>query len=159
MRTPAPMALVLGARVLPDGRASPALKRRARHAAALVRRGEAGAIIASGAALHGPLSEARLIHDICVAEGVAPDRITLEETARTTTENIRAARPMIAPGTPVVLVTDRFHARRAALVARRLGLTARMSCPPAGRLSGLRRTRRGLREAAALVWSYCTLFR
>ncbi|EPX76412.1 hypothetical protein Salmuc_02914 [Salipiger mucosus DSM 16094] len=50
----------------------------------------------------------------------------------------------------VVVVTDGYHAPRARLVARRLGLVARSSSPRA-RLSR-RRLRAALREVPAYVW-------
>ncbi len=146
------VGLILGARVLPDGSPSPALKRRALHAAGLYRSGHVDRLIASGAGTGAPLSEARAAHDLCRAEGVPEDRIRLEETARSTYENIKASLPLIAPGEEVVLITDRYHAPRARLVARRLGLDATSAAPSLRGAPLVPLARNCAREALAWIW-------
>lgn len=149
-------ALILGAPIRPDGTPSAAMARRARHAAALYRDGVVKRLIASGGATrtegHTTRTEAEVMAQICHAEGVPRAHIFLDETANSTAENIAHALPLMRDhGLRLdVLVTDRFHAPRAKLVARAYGLCPHTSCPaPHG--SGPRALIRGyLREAVAL---------
>lgn len=146
-------ALVLGAKVLVDGRPSAALERRARHAAALYREGMVARIIASGGPPGAPVTEAEAIRRLCVSAGVPDAAILLETEATSTEENIRLARPILEANRigALWLVTDGFHARRAAFTARRQGLEARMSCPELTGVPLWRRVRMQVRETAALA--------
>lgn len=146
-----PVALVLGAAVGPGGLPSLALRGRALHAAGLVLAGRAGHLLACGGARGQGPAEAAVIAALARAAGVPADRITCEGRSRTTEENLAFARPMLAGlgNPPVVIVTDRFHARRALLIAAAMGLAARADCPAPGALPARLRLRRALREAAA----------
>lgn len=153
---PAPktdIAIVLGAAVWADETASPTLRRRAMHAAALYRDGKVGRIIGCGGVGKNPPSEAEMIRRICVEAGVPDGVIALEDKSTTTRENLAHAKPMmLASGCrTAVIVTDRYHALRVRLAARSLGLRATTSCPA---LTGTRRwmvARAYLREIPALV--------
>ncbi len=63
--------------------------------------------------------------------GVPPEAIMPEATSTTTLENIRNALPILADlnAQSVLIVTDRYHARRAAMVAHHFRLTAKVDCP------------------------------
>lgn len=148
-----PAALVLGAAVWPGGEPSPTLRRRARHAANLFAQGAVSHVIGCGGLGRHPPSEAAVIRAICMAAGVPETAILCEDRSRSTLENIENALPLLrglgCP--PVVIVTDRYHAGRARLVARHFGLEATASCPdqvgtPKGRL-----LRSWLREIPALL--------
>jgi uncharacterized SAM-binding protein YcdF (DUF218 family) len=150
---PRPVVLVLGAKVRPDGSASPALRHRALEGARLVTAGLARHLIASGGILHpGTPSEAALIARLAQEAGVPPARITRDEAARTTEENLRHAKALLPDlgGGPLLIVTDGWHAPRVRLLARALGLAATVHVvprpvPPHRRMLTL------LREAAALL--------
>ncbi|WP_094023693.1 YdcF family protein [Maliponia aquimaris] len=149
-----PVALVLGAAVRPGGVPSPALERRARHAAGLWHAGQVRALVLTGGVHTYPPSEAEVMAQVCRAEGIPATALYRETAALTTQDNIRLSLPILAAlgATEVVIVTDRYHAARARLVARRAGLRARVSCP---RLTGApmwRVARAWLREALALAW-------
>lgn len=124
-------ALVLGAAVQPGGQASAALKRRALHAARLYRSGCVERIIASGGPPGAAPSEAEVIRLLCLTAGVDDAHIHLEPRASNTEENIRLALPLLAENhlDLACLVTDRFHARRAEMVARAHGLAVPTDCP------------------------------
>jgi uncharacterized SAM-binding protein YcdF (DUF218 family) len=107
--------VVLGCRVRPDGRASLALERRARHAAHLYHRGLAPLVVATGGVGTHPPSEARAAAAVLRAEGVPDPRIVLEEVSTSTEENAREAARRIT-GTRVLIVTDAYHTFRARLV-------------------------------------------
>lgn len=146
-----PVALVLGAAVGPGGLPSPALRGRALHAAGLVLAGRAGHLLACGGARGPGPAEAAVIAALARAAGVPDGRISCEDRSRTTEENLAFARPILAGlgDPPVVIVTDRFHARRALLIAAAMGLAATADCPEPGATPPLRRLRNALREALA----------
>ena len=152
------IALVLGARVRPNGSASPSLRRRAEAAVRLWHDGRVAVILASGASPEGLPSEAQVIAQICRAAGVPPEALWLDAQARTTEENLRQAARMIRTAHPseampgVVLVTDLYHQPRARLVARRLGLRARSVWPPLRGALAWPFLKASLREIPALVW-------
>jgi len=148
------VALVLGASVRPDGRPSPALTRRVAHAVALWQAGRVGMLVLSGGVRTHPPAEAEVMARLCREAGVPDAALLLETRALTTEDNMRFARPLLDDlgCRDVVIVTDRYHAARARLVARRAGLRATASCP---RLTGApwwRVLRAWTREAVALVW-------
>lgn len=124
-----PVALVLGAAVWADG-PSPTLLRRARHGAALVLSGRAGRLIGTGGTGRHPPAEGEEIARIALEAGLPRDVVRAETASRSTWENVALSLPLIG-GAPVLVVTDRWHAPRAVMIARRLGLSARAApCPP-----------------------------
>lgn len=120
--------LILGAAVWPGGVASPTLARRTGHAAALWHAGMAGRVICCGGiGKHGP-SEAEVMAELLREAGVPEAAIVREDRSTSTYENIGFARAYLeAP--QVVLVTDPYHAPRALVIARAMGLEARADCP------------------------------
>ncbi len=110
--------VVLGCRVRSDGTASPTLARRARHAAALHRRGLAPIVVFTGGVGTYPPSEARAAAAVARADGLPEDAIVLEERSTSTEENAREAARLI-DAARVVVVTDAYHAFRAERVFRR----------------------------------------
>lgn len=143
-------ALVLGARVV-DGGPSPALRRRAEHAARLWLAGDAQVVVCTGADRWGGPSEAAVIAGVCRAMGVPEAALVLEERATDTVENLRFSKGLVAGFDRVLVVTDRAHGRRARMIARRLGMVVEVSAPPSPPWSRAR-VRRVLREGVALVW-------
>jgi len=150
------IGVILGARVCADGTASAALERRARHGARLFASGVIGGVIASGGQGRAPRSEASLIREICLKHGVPKARILVEDQASNTRENIRFSARLAPEGARLLLITDRYHAPRARLIARRMGLAVRLDCPAPARLSPLRLVRARMREALAYAWTFAT---
>jgi uncharacterized SAM-binding protein YcdF (DUF218 family) len=148
-----PVVLVPGAAVWDGGVASPALARRANHAAHLYHAGKTGHIIACGAVGKHPPSEARVIRDICTGLGVPAAAISLEERSTNTIGNIRFSLPFLEQlgSTTVIIATDAYHAPRALRIARKLGLTATADCPPSRTGSRRLRYKALLREALATL--------
>lgn len=147
-------AVVLGAGVWPGGEPSPTLRRRAMHAAALLRVGEVERAVLCGGVGEHPPSEARVMARLIEAEGVAAERLVLEERSTDTISNISNALALCPGMTRVVIVTDDFHSRRAKHIARHLGLTARASCPAVKGLGRRRILKARTRESFAMlkVW-------
>jgi uncharacterized SAM-binding protein YcdF (DUF218 family) len=150
-----PVALVLGAAVWAQG-PSPALVRRAMRAAELWRQGSVRHIVTCGGTGLHPPSEAEAARSLLIAAGVPPDAVSTEARSVNTRQNIGLALPVLRAlgATRVVVVTDRWHAPRARLIARRLGLDAASAHPPLTRQRVARQVRSALRELPALVWHW-----
>lgn len=146
-----PTIIVLGAAVWPGGVASPTLRRRASHAARLAMQTGARVITTGGTGKHPP-AEAWVAAEICRGLGVPDDRILRESASTSTYENLAFAARLMPAGSPVIIVTDRYHLPRARLTAWAIGLAASGSCPPEGGGQTLRRRRLWYlaREAIAL---------
>ncbi|PJE28983.1 DUF218 domain-containing protein [Pseudooceanicola antarcticus] len=143
-------AIVLGAAVRPDGTASPQLRRRTLHGAKLYHAGEVSRLALCGGVGRYGASEASVMADILRAEGVPEAALILEERSTDTITNISNALALCPDMKEVVIVTAPYHAPRARLIARHLGLRARSSCPEGG-LSGRKLRRAKLRELGGLV--------
>ncbi len=155
---PERIGIVLGARVHADGRPSPALRRRAQHGARLVLEGRLDRLILSGGPRGATFAEAQAMQRICLACGLNDAQVTLEEQAGTSVENLRFSMPLLGENCAVTLITDRYHAPRARLIARRLGLPVATSCARPGKVARGRLFKARLREAAAYAWTWLTLW-
>lgn len=153
-KTQKPVALVLGAAVRPGGVASPALERRTRHAITLWQQSKVSALVLSGGQKTHPPAEALVMAELCHAAGVPSRVLHIEPSALTTEDNFRCSRPLLDALAPpkVIVVTDRYHARRARLVARRQGLVVRVSSPDLIDVRRWRIVRAWAREMIALAW-------
>ncbi|MGE7432851.1 YdcF family protein [Kitasatospora sp. NPDC001175] len=126
----ADFVVVLGSGLIGGSRVSPLLASRLEHGRAVyerqVARGQVPILITSGG--QGPdehLSEAEAMADYLTERGFPADRIVREDRSRTTEENLtysRAIMEQARPGYRCVIVTNNFHAFRAALLARSTGV-------------------------------------
>nr|AYM52736.1 hypothetical protein [Archangium disciforme] len=107
--------VVLGARVLPGGEPSGALRARTEKAVALYQRGLAPRLVFSGGVGVHPPSEARVMLALATRLGVPAEACVLEEESHSTEENARhAARLLRDMGARrVVVVSDPYHLLRA----------------------------------------------
>ena len=118
--------VVLGAPLTPAGDISQVLAERVAAAVALYRAGGARRIVASGGTSHGaPRAEAAAIADALRAAGITD--VLVEDRSLSTAQNARLTAELLAPlGVRTVwIVTQPFHAKRAARLFRRAGLDAR----------------------------------
>jgi uncharacterized SAM-binding protein YcdF (DUF218 family) len=120
------VAIVLGAKVLPDGSPSPALTRRVAHAIALARAGTVGNLLMSGGPVAHAIPEARVMRALALDAGIAPDRVHVEERSVNTLTNARFSAPILAAQgwRRVLVVTDSYHMPRALYIFRRHGIAA-----------------------------------
>jgi len=150
------VVVVLGAAVWAGGVASPALQRRVIHGVLQMKARNADALLMTGGLGLYPPTEARVMAGIARRMGVAKDEILLEENATTTRESAAFCAAIIAQRgyRDVLLVSDRYHLRRARLAFRWQGIEARGSAPPvdASSLSLERRATRALREWIGIAW-------
>ncbi len=86
-----------------------------------------------------------------VEAGIPAAAIRPEDRSTTTAENIRFALPLIPDTADVVIVTDGYHAPRALLIARRLGLNARTACPGRRGANPRQQIKSALREIPAYL--------
>jgi uncharacterized SAM-binding protein YcdF (DUF218 family) len=150
-------ALILGAAVWEGGRPSPTLRLRTLHAVALWQRGEVQVLIPCGGLGRHPPTEAEVMRDLLLAEGIPATAIHSEDRSTSTHDNILFARPILAALgiRQVVIVTDATHAPRALLIARGQGLRATTSSPPlrGGHLpTTLRQALREVPATAVALW-------
>lgn len=147
------VALILGCAVWPGGEPSPTLRRRTLHAARLFLDGEVELLVPCGGVGRHPPAEAEAMRRLLVEAGVPDTAVHPEGQSRSTLENLLLARPILRRlgARRAVIVTDRTHAPRARLIARRLGIDASSSSPS---LRGARlrpMLRQALREAPAIL--------
>lgn len=149
--------VVLGARVLPDGRPGEDLFVRTQHAVDLYRQGIADTVICAGGFADDPRSAASVARSIAVASGVPAQDILLADGSSTTQEDAeQTARVMKTRGwQTAVLVSHPLHMYRCRLLFEAQGLTVYTS-PTNTRLSAIRPQWRivyVLREALVIFWS------
>lgn len=143
-------AVVLGARVRPDGSPTAALTGRVATAVMLYRAGLASRLIFSGGSPDGRPSEASVMLQLAVAAGVDSGRCVLEEASRSTRENAARCAALMPNDREVLLVTCDYHLLRATRHFQAYGFSV---APVASRraLRPLERAWRSLREAVALL--------
>ncbi|MBN9790851.1 MULTISPECIES: YdcF family protein [unclassified Pseudonocardia] len=98
----------------------------------LTRRGAGRLVLSGGKGDDERLAEGEAMARWAAAHGADPAVLTAETASRTTEENLRFSSALVGDG-PGVIVTSNYHAFRAALLARRLGVDAQaVGAPTAG---------------------------
>ena len=69
------------------------------------------------------LSEAQCMYNYLTAAGIDPSRITMEDQATSTMENLRYSMEFWEPNAQIAIVSNEFHLYRADQMARQLGLS------------------------------------
>ena len=82
-------------------------------------------IVTGGKGDENNLSEAQCMFNYLTAEGIDESRITMEDRATTTVENLQNVRAMLDTNEVDILSSD-FHLYRAGLIARDAGFTANL---------------------------------
>jgi uncharacterized SAM-binding protein YcdF (DUF218 family) len=119
---------------LDGGAVSAVLAGRLERAAALYRAGAAAGrppvlVLSGGAKADGGPTEAAAMAAALARLGVPADDLVLEDRSTTTEENLRLSAELLARRRvppPFAVVTSDFHAPRATVLARRLGLRVRV---------------------------------
>lgn len=120
---PTDVAVVLGARVNPDGTPSLALADRVDEAVRAYRAGLARRLIMSGGVDPDTgVSEARVMRDRAVQAGVPSDVIELDENGSNTAHTAQNVARLVPHGARVLLVSHYFHLPRTALLFHRQSL-------------------------------------
>ncbi|GEL22083.1 hypothetical protein PSU4_10370 [Pseudonocardia sulfidoxydans NBRC 16205] len=90
-------------------------------------------VVSGGQGPDEPVPESHAMADYLLAHAIPPDRVLCEDRSRTTDENLRFSKALIVERDPTarcVIVTNNFHAFRAALAARRAGLDGQVLGSP-----------------------------
>lgn len=119
----APVALVLGAKVDPDGTPSPFLAARLDVARRLLETGKVRAILVSGDHMSWEYNEPGAMFRYLTAAGVPAGKVVLDHAGFDTYDSCARARRVFGVRQAIV-VTQTFHLPRAVTVCRRLGVDA-----------------------------------
>lgn len=152
--------VMLGSGLIGGERVPPLLASRLRaglriHREQVARGGAAPVLLVSGG--QGPdekIPEARAMGRWLVAEGADPDLVLEENRSRTTTENLRFGRRLMEAadeGYVCVVVTNNFHAFRAAMTARKEGVRGQVIGSPTAAYFWPNAT---IREFVAMFWEH-----
>jgi vancomycin permeability regulator SanA len=144
----APVTLVLGAEVYPDGRPSPALESRLDVAIALLQSGKTNLLLMSGG--NGTI-ETDAMRDYVVTRGVPPEIVITDEAGGRTMSSCVTARETF-PELRLLVVSQADHAARATFICRRLGIDADGVAAP--EFTGDRLIVYWIRERFALVLAW-----
>ncbi len=117
--------LVLGAYVSPSGYPSKILNGRIKAAENyLNEHPNANAVLSGGKGSDEVISEAECMYNTMTADGIAPERLFMEDRATNTAENFRYSMEIIKENglnENLAVVTDGFHQLRARLISDRAG--------------------------------------
>ncbi|REK86534.1 YdcF family protein [Streptomyces inhibens] len=138
VRRDADYVVVLGSGLIGGSKVPPLLASRLERGRAvyerLAARGTAPVLLTSGG--QGPdeqLPESHAMADYLIERGFPADRIVREDRSRTTEENLRFSRAIMEAEKPdyrSVVVTNNYHAFRAALMARKTGVNGQVVGSP-----------------------------
>lgn len=150
------VAVILGAQVLPGGRASKTLEARVRHGAGLYERGEVDSLIPTGGLGEHPPREAEIMAGLLREAGVPESAVLLEDRATNTWDSaLRVAEIARRKGIREVrAVTDPLHCPRTVRAFREAGLRAwaePVYSSPVWRVPWMRRGQLA-REMVASIW-------
>lgn len=140
----AQFVVVLGAGLKDGGQVPPLLASRlergrsvyetlASHSAAEHHAADPVLIVSGGKGSDERVPEAEAMAQYLTSHGFPAGRIVLEDRSRTTEENLvfsKAIMDQRQPGSRCVIVTSSFHAFRAAIIARRLGINGQVTGAP-----------------------------
>jgi uncharacterized SAM-binding protein YcdF (DUF218 family) len=110
--------VILGAAIGSNGEPSDTLLERIEVGVELWKRGLAPRVVVTGRGEAGPMAQA------CERRGVPRSALVEEPRARSTRENALEVARLLGRGTPVLIVTQPYHQRRALACFRRAGLVA-----------------------------------
>jgi uncharacterized SAM-binding protein YcdF (DUF218 family) len=111
-------------------------------------------IVSGGKGDDEQVAEAAAMASYLTARGFPADHLLLEDRSRSTEENLlfsKAIMEQVRRGARCTIVTSDFHAFRAAMIARRLGIRGQVT---GARVAGYYRPSAMLREFAAVLLGY-----
>lgn len=152
--------VMLGSGLIGGDRVPPLLASRLRkgqeiHAAQIARGGRVPLLLTSGGkGTDEKLPEARAMADWLIAEGVPQEHVRLEDRSRTTEQNLEFSHTIMEGADPAyrcVVVTNNFHAFRAAMMARKAGVNGQVLGSPTAKYFWPSAT---IREFVAVFWEH-----
>lgn len=114
MPAASPLIVIFGAAIRPDGEPSAALLRRIGYGLEAAQRHPDAPILCSGGAPRPGPTEASIMARILRREGVAPERLILDEASLNTLDNVAAAVRCVREGdhAEVIACSDAYHLPR-----------------------------------------------
>lgn len=113
--------IVLGAQMKEEGPSNTLKKRLDKAIEYLVDNEETKVIVTGGQGSDEPVTEAQGMFDYLVENGVAADRIIMEDQSYNTHENLMNSKDLIPQGANIGIVTSDFHMFRAYAIAKKEG--------------------------------------
>jgi uncharacterized SAM-binding protein YcdF (DUF218 family) len=110
-------------------------------------------IVSGGLGFGKTTSEGTIMKNYLVENGILPERITIEEKATSTYENLLYTKKMIQSDDQVLIVTSDFHLFRTKMIAERVGVEAE-GLGSTLRISSIPQAH--VREYMAIIKSYFT---
>jgi uncharacterized SAM-binding protein YcdF (DUF218 family) len=154
---PVECALVFGAAVRNGDSPGPGITRRVQAAVELHARGDVERFIFTGGrGDRYQTSEAEVMRTLAVELGIDPADTQIEDSSRSTQQNLLFARPLTEDCNGVVAVSDRYHLARIRYLAWLMGWGTLDTAPAEAAPSRAFEVRNVLREALGL--GYYTLF-
>jgi uncharacterized SAM-binding protein YcdF (DUF218 family) len=108
-------------------------------------------IVSGGLGFGKTMSEGTIMKKYLMENGIQPERITIEEKATSTYENLLYTKKIIQPDDQVLIVTSDFHLFRTKMIAERVGVEAEGLGSPL-RISSIPQAH--VREYMAIIKSY-----
>ncbi|WP_030774480.1 YdcF family protein [Streptomyces sp. NRRL F-2664] len=152
--------VMLGSGLVGGDRVPPLLASRLRKGQQIYERQLAGGgrppvlLVSGGKGSDEKVAEARAMADWLIGEGVPAEHIVLEDRSTTTEENMRFSREIMEASDPAyrcVVVTNNFHAFRAAMLARKTGVNGQVVGSPTAKYYWPSAT---IREFVAVFWEH-----
>lgn len=145
--------VILGAKVKPGGIPSQSLKNRLDAAVDYLQKyPTVKAIVTGGQGADEDRTEASVMADYLIKNGIAEDRVLLEDQSTTTYENLLFAKKLLPENTAsITIISNDFHLKRATILARKLGLKADVVAAPTPKVVN---TKSRIRERLAIIKAY-----
>ena len=145
--------VILGAKVKPGGIPSRSLKNRLDAAVDYLQKyPTVKAIVTGGQGADEDRTEASVMADYLIKNGIAEDRVLLEDQSTTTYENLLFAKKLLPENTAsITIISNDFHLKRATILARKLGLKADVVAAPTPKVVN---TKSRIRERLAIIKAY-----
>ena len=126
-KTPYDAILLLGVALKKNDEPTDELRARVKKAAEVYRKlgGKVPVMPCGGVTKGHKRTEAEVMTELLLAEGVPAEAIRAECKSRTTMENFRNAQALLGDKARVLVVTSDYHVRRAVKTAKRVGMRAR----------------------------------
>jgi uncharacterized SAM-binding protein YcdF (DUF218 family) len=148
-----PCGLVFGAAVHRNSLPGPGIERRVATAAKLYKEGILRHIILSGGKGSQDVeSEAAVMRDVAIADGISANDIVMEDQSRSTWENLVNSRPLTGSCTTVIGISDRYHLARIEYLASLQGFRGLQTVPADMDVPWTFEIKSFSREVAALLY-------
>ncbi|MGE7021677.1 YdcF family protein [Solibacillus cecembensis] len=146
-------AIILGAKVNPGGVPSLALANRLQVATDYLHKyPHVIAVVSGGQGADEDRTEASVMKDYLLAEGITPERILVEEVATSTYENLLYSKQLLPEDvTNITIISNDFHLTRANYLAEKIGFQADVVAAPTPKIV---EAKMRLRERLALLKTY-----